>query len=115
MSFAMLTDLKTMWTEFYQYLDIASSHTTARLHYQLITTKCCMKHHLSSLLDQVRMPVISSHGQLVTAPNHVTTSLLKYWGDITMDVPFHKYWGDMSPCPIGIDAPDSDNCSGVLS
>jgi len=22
-----------------------------------------------------------------------------------MDVPLHKYWGDMSPCPIGIDAP----------
>ena len=22
-----------------------------------------------------------------------------------MDVPLHKYWGEMSPCPIGIDAP----------
>ena len=26
-------------------------------------------------------------------------------GDITIDAPLHKYWGDMSPCPIGIDAP----------
>jgi len=25
-----------------------------------------------------------------------------------MDVPLHKYWGDMSPCPIGIDAPASN-------
>jgi len=23
-----------------------------------------------------------------------------------MDVPLRKYWGDMSPCPIGIDASD---------
>ena len=28
-------------------------------------------------------------------------------GDITMDVPLHKYWGTCPPCPIGIDAPGS--------
>ena len=26
-------------------------------------------------------------------------------GDNTIDIPLHKYWGDMLPCPIGIDAP----------
>jgi len=26
-------------------------------------------------------------------------------GGITINVPHHKYWGDMSPCPIWIDAP----------
>jgi len=28
----------------------------------------------------------------------------KILGGITMDVPLHKYWGHMPPCPIGIDA-----------
>ena len=34
-----------------------------------------------------------------------TTSLLKYWGALPWMPPAHKYWGDISPCPIGIDAP----------
>ena len=39
---------------------------------------------------------------LVDILNNITSKIL---GDITMDVPLHKYWGYMSPCPIGIDAP----------
>ena len=34
--------------------------------------------------------------------NDISSKILG--GDITMDAPLHKYWGDMSPCPIEIDA-----------
>ena len=30
--------------------------------------------------------------------------LLKYWGTLPWTSPLHKYLGDMSHCPIGIDA-----------
>jgi len=31
-----------------------------------------------------------------------------------MDVPLHKYWGVMSPCPIVIDSPDIISYLSVL-
>ena len=43
-----------------------------------------------------------------------STSLLKYWGDITMDVPpFINIGGTCPPCPIGIDAPGWKCCNYV--
>jgi len=31
-----------------------------------------------------------------------------------MDVPLHKYWGDMSPCPIGLRVQNSLKSDDVV-
>ena len=59
---------------------------------------CETTHNICIKIQQTTVAVT-----LADILNNITSKILE--GTLPWMSPLHKYWGDMSPCPIGIDAP----------